>query len=80
MSGGTTMFANINQRLSKEVTDLTRNTKKAKAFGPSVKILTLDRWLFLLWIDGLSIHLYLVKIYCSLAFLKCFFEIEDVLL
>jgi hypothetical protein len=65
MPEGTTMFPNINERLSREVTGLAPNSMKAKALGPSEQILSL-------------IHLYLVKLDCSLAFVVCFFEIEDV--
>ena len=52
LSGGTTMYAGIAERLSKEVTKLAPSTMKIKVFisylgrcPPREKILSLDRWL-----------------------------------
>lgn len=57
LSGGTTMYAGIAERLQKEVTTLAPSTMKIKVLKfilgrstPREKILSLDRWFYIIWI------------------------------
>merc|ERR1712018_485430 len=53
MSGGTTMYPGIADRMQKEITALAPSTIKIKIIAPPEEILRLDRWLHL----GFPLHL-----------------------
>merc|ERR1712098_352922 len=53
MSGGTTMYPGIADRMQKEITALAPSTIKIKIISPREEVLRLDRWLH----PGLPLHL-----------------------